>query len=84
MIDLDGWEREQLRANQHAADMAMWRLGRRYGWDIPHPTVQLVVSAQQDLGAKVRVAMVAYARILNRAIATANDLFAPPDRGGAS
>lgn len=54
MIDLDAWEREQHRRNQLAAEFAMWRLGRRYDWPVPHPmqhSMQRIVrKLREDFG----------------------------------
>ncbi len=44
MIDLDAWERDQRRANHRAYEMAMWRLSKRYGWGIRHPSIEMLIS----------------------------------------
>ena len=47
MIDLEQWERQQRFANRYASDRAMYRLGQRYGWPVPHPAHASALRAQR-------------------------------------
>lgn len=62
MTDLDEWQRTQHRANKLAADLAMWRLGRRYGWDIPHPSARIIMKANREITASYQLLAQSIAR----------------------
>src|SRR5262245_28486170 len=50
VVDLDAWEAQQRRANQRAADWAMWRLAQRYGWEgVPNPALLPVVREYRNI-----------------------------------
>ena len=63
MIDLDDWERKQVRANLYATDRALFRMGKQFGWvpPPPHPGYAHLVRIGETINKAVQTMGVALA-----------------------
>lgn len=82
-IDLDAWERRQRFANRYAADAAMYRLGRRFDWPIPHPAMRAQLATFNDVSRSMRRAMQSFAKWLLPRYAALGGTFAAPEADDA-